>query len=178
MNTLEELQAVGVAAGALKPAIDLAQSLIGAAGNGKFRDQAVKLYGEISAAQRAELALLEDKRRLEAEAADLKAKVAQQDDWKQQKKRYRLTQLCPNYQSVGYALKSNAGASEAPHALCPQCFEDHKKRFLSSLGKQMGVETLKCSDCGYLAKISHPTSFGAAIAIPAEAPSGGSWMGR
>lgn len=62
-------------------ATDLAQALIGAAGNAKVREQAVKLYGEIITAQHAQLALLEDKRRLEAELNDAKSQLGERDDW-------------------------------------------------------------------------------------------------
>jgi hypothetical protein len=53
-------------------------------------------------------------------------------------------------------LKTNAHGAEIDHALCPHCFDDHKKRVLSGEGPNIGVERLSCSDCGFVVLVARP----------------------
>jgi hypothetical protein len=176
---MNDLQSAGAVALGFKPIVELAKSLLDVVGSGKGRKEAVELYGQIVAAQTAQTALIEEKRQLEAKLADREAEIRKRDNWEREKERYRLDHLCPDYKSVGYVLKDNAGAAEATHALCPQCFEDHKKRFLATEGRNMsGVENFKCSECGYVARVRRDVNYPKTLLERGGDGGPNSWMGH
>jgi|GEM_PF-5701506 len=157
---MNELQAAGAVAVSLKPIIDLAKAMVDAAGSAKLKQQAVELYGEILATQTralaanaAQTALIQEKAGLEKQIVKLEGDIRKHDDWNEQKARYALTAICSKYESFAVMLKPTSDLSEANPRLCPHCFEEHKKRVLTSGGNMFGVETITCSDCGYNAKV-------------------------
>jgi len=182
MNT--DLQTVTMMAGSLKAALEAAQAMVTLVGTGKARDQALKVQDEVFnahqtalTAQVAQFALLDEKRRLEAEHVKLIAQIAEHDTWERERVRYKITRLSDGYESFGYTLKPGAEGDEDPHTLCPHCFEARKKRVLTGGGSVLGVETLKCSDCGFVAKVSRPMTSSPSVSLQTRHDVGG-WMSR
>lgn len=154
---MEELEAVGAVAVSLKPVIDLAKSLMDALGSGKGREQAVKLYGEILAAQERALAanaaqatLIEEKRHMEKRLADL-------ETWDREKQRYELVEL--SHGVFARRLKTQCACGEPIHPLCADCYSRGVPSILQSDGLPGiygGPEKLTCSTCRAVIEIQHP----------------------
>jgi hypothetical protein len=142
-----ELQAFGAVATGLKPAIDLAQSVLNLVGAGKGRDDALKLYGQVVAAHQSALtaqasqeALLKEKRQLEEELGRLK-------DWNAEKQRYQLQDV--GQRCMAYALKPGMENGEPPHSICATCYQEGRKSILVPFHISIGRgEALQCHVCG------------------------------
>jgi len=143
---MNDLQAVGAVASGLKPAIDLAQTVLNLVGAGKGREEALKLYGQVVAAhqgalaaQEAQAALLQEKRQLEQELAQLK-------DWEADKQRYKLRDVGNG--CMAYALQAGMQDGEPPHSLCARCYHDGRKSILVPFHIATGrAQALQCHIC-------------------------------
>jgi hypothetical protein len=100
-------------------------------------------------AQETEAALIAEKRRLEE-------RVRRLETWEGEKERYELRQVAHGV--YVRALKPNAAGTEPPHAICANCYERGKKRYLQSdglPGPYGGTENLTCRECGEVIQIHH-----------------------
>jgi hypothetical protein len=149
------LEAVGGVAAGLKPAIDLAKSLMDLLGKGKGSREAVELYGQIVAAhqsaltaQAAQATLAEEKRQLERRCADLEA-------WDLEKSHYQLQEIV--FGVFAYALKTKIGGGEPTHYLCANCYQDGLKSILRRRHIHMSLTaSLECFRCSTNLQVHGP----------------------
>jgi hypothetical protein len=142
----------GALFGSLKAITDLAKLMIDARDASVVRAKANELQREIIAAQSSalaaqtgQLALLERKRELEKEVADLKT-------WEAEKKKYELTNVRPQNDPTGaafaYALKEAASSTEPKHFLCANCYQQGYKSILQQEHRVPGaVDIMFCQRC-------------------------------
>ena len=88
----------------------------------EFQRVIIQLQSSIAAIQNQNSSLLHDKDELEKQIVGMK-------NWEAEKQRYALQPIFENTAAV-YALKESMSNGEAPHWLCPNCFESGKKSFL------------------------------------------------
>ncbi len=150
---MPDMAAFASAFASLKAAGEIAKALISLRDTATFQTQVIELNGQILSAQASALAaqaeqstLLELKRDLEKEVADLKA-------WDAEKQKYHLVDLRINVApghggALAYALKEQASSSEPIHFLCPNCYEDGRKSILQEEKRVPGmVDILWCNCC-------------------------------
>ena len=120
---------IGSAISGLKTAGDIAGSFLKIRDIALVQGKVIELQSVILSAQQSALAaqgeqfaLLEDKRKLEKQIADLEA-------WDAEKKRYELTELAPGV--MAYSLKPEAANGEPPHKICGACYQRGRKGFLA-----------------------------------------------
>lgn len=82
--------------------------------------------------------LVRDKEALEKQLATL-------TNWETEKQRYSLVPMWEG--AVAYALKKNLSNGEAPHWLCPNCFNGGRRTILNSIDGARGFTMLTCSMC-------------------------------
>jgi hypothetical protein len=157
-----DITAIGAVAAGLKPTVDLAESLLKLIGGGKGRDEAIKLYGQIVsahqsalAAQSAQVALIEEKRALEA-------KLAEFEEWDRTKQRYELQPV--GHGAFVYVVKEGERRAEPPHSICPNCYEQRRRSILQSSGinRHTGEERLSCLSCEKVIVVPHGAQRGGA----------------
>jgi len=148
---MSDFAAFASAVTSLKAASDIAKALIGLRDTSAIQTKVIELQGEILAAQSSALAaqaeqsaLLESKRQLEKEVADLKA-------WDAEKQKYKLVNISAHFDGAAfvYTLKEDAGSPEPRHYLCANCFEDGRKAILQAEVRSPGRVTIfSCLRCG------------------------------
>ena len=140
-----DMAAVTGVAGALKAAFDVSKSALDLHDAAAIRAKVVDMQREISSAmasaitaQKDQMAMLENIRKLEKDVADLKT-------WEAEKQRYELVPLALNV--VAYAQKKSMQGAEPPHYLCANCFSSEKKSFLQQTAHGSHYEAFRCNGC-------------------------------
>jgi len=86
-----------------------------------FQSVIIQLQSTIASVQIQNASLLQDKR-------DLERQIAEMNGWEGEKQRYTLVTIWDG--SVAYALKESASQGEPPHWLCTFCYSNGKKSIL------------------------------------------------
>ena len=145
--------AIGGLVQSFKTLTDIGKALLGLRDAALIREKVIELNREILSAQASALAtqtdqftLLEQKRTLEKEVADLKA-------WDAEKQKYELVnvrpQNAPGGNAFAYALKKEASSTEPPHFICEHCYQDGRKSTLQEEVRYPGAtNVLFCPRCG------------------------------
>jgi hypothetical protein len=81
---------------------------------------------------------------------DVEKRIAQLENWANEKLRYELTRLNPGV--LVYSLKPSMANGEPPHDICPECYEDGTKSILQPEQSVAGIK-LRCARCK--AEITH-----------------------
>ena len=144
---MNELEAAGAVAAGLKPAVDLAKSLLDLLGPGKGREQAIELYGKIAAAQASAIAANAAQAMLIDEKRELEARLTRFERWDSEKDRYELKDVGGGV--LAYAVKPSAQGAEPAHSLCPRCYQHREKSILQPESRSPGrTHHLVCHECG------------------------------
>ncbi len=121
---------IAAAIGGLRTAGDIARSILDLKIDSEISEKVIELQRQILSAQEAALStqqlqmeLLETKRQLEKEIADLKA-------WDRERENYELKDIARG--TFAYVPKPNPNTSEPFHWLCTNCFETRKKSILQA----------------------------------------------
>jgi hypothetical protein len=142
-----ELQVFGAVATGLKPAIDLAQSVLNLVGAGKGRDDALKLYGQVVAAHQNALAASAAQEVLLKEKRDLEEQLRRVKDWDAEKQRYQLSNVGQG--CMAYSLKAGMENGEPPHSICARCYQEARKSILVPFYISVWrARALQCHVCG------------------------------
>ena len=131
----------------LKSAFDFSKTLIGLRDAAMINEKVIELQriilsaqSEAMAAQTDQVALLEAKRQLEKQ-------IAQMEAWETEKQRYELKSGYFGGAFV-YALKPEARVSEPPHWICATCYQAHKKSILQRGAEPKGGNwPWQCPNC-------------------------------
>jgi len=130
----------------LKTAGEIASAFVGLRDQAMIQTKVIELQSVILAAQSSamsaqgdQLALLENKRRLEGQIAELEA-------WEREKKRYNLEEIGRG--TFAYVLKVDALPPEPRHMICPSCYEHQRKSILQAGEVSMARRVHRCPSCG------------------------------
>jgi hypothetical protein len=103
-----------------------------------FQRAIIQLQSAIASIQLENAGLVRDKQALEARIAHL-------ENWETEKSRYALVTVLDGLPVR--ALRKNMSEGEAPHWLCPNCFNSGKKSFLTSVNGATGFAVFGCASC-------------------------------
>ncbi|HTT99231.1 MAG TPA: hypothetical protein VMF58_14365 [Rhizomicrobium sp.] len=136
---------IGLGIKALKTAFDIAKEAKDLTDTTTMRSKIIEMQSLILEAQGTAIEArdahseqVDRIRALEAEVADLKA-------WDNEKARYELK--TPHIGATIYALKPDKRDGEPPHWLCPNCYQQRKKRILQGTSGGHGAARWTCPDC-------------------------------
>lgn len=130
---------IGAALGALKSAFDITKTLADIGDRVGLNEVAIKLQGQIIAAQQATLEAQERLRELEASVRTF-------EDWNAQKARYRLADYGAG--TFAWELRPEYADGEPPHRACPKCFERRVRAILQFKNRtHAGQDLYVCSSC-------------------------------
>lgn len=107
----------------------LARELLKSKGDEKSQGTIVEMMSLLMEAQTNTMAVKVENAALLQDKRDLEAEIQRLLDWTSEKQRYALMQIWAG--ASAYALKASQSNGEAPHLLCPNCFSQSKKSFLS-----------------------------------------------
>lgn len=128
--------------GLFKSALDLLKTLKDVNDTAARQGIAIELGGKILAAQEQQASLIE-------QIDTLKAEITSFETWDAEKQRYELKPL-GNAGVFAYSLKPAHENGEPPHWICPDCYQDRKKRILQMVIKVPGMaRVLVCQNCGF-----------------------------
>jgi hypothetical protein len=119
----------------LTSASKTATGLIKATVDAKLLDAVKEINQEIIAAQGSNIAAQQEHAAMLDDVRELKAQIAQFEDWEKEKARYELKPMDTGVRV--YALKKVEEATEAPHEACPKCFKERKVQVLNPIGHQL-----------------------------------------
>lgn len=119
----------------------------------KTQDAIIAVNGEILEAQTQARALSEENTSLLNSVSELKATIVELEDWAAEKARYELKKMDSGV--VVYTPKESENSTGPEHELCPNCFEDGKKRILAPEPEskwfsdlQVSYRLHSCKSCG------------------------------
>jgi hypothetical protein len=92
------------------------------------KKQASELFEIILSGQRSALEESVKQRTLLETVRDLEEKLRSLETWDREKQRYALVPAVPG--GPAYAIKKSASDGEPPHFICPNCYEERRKRHL------------------------------------------------
>ena len=132
---------------ALKSAFDIAKGLKDIDDATRRNSAVIELQETILSAQAAQSELVESVRALKAEVASF-------ETWDAEKERYELQPL--GSQAIfAYSLKAGMGATEPPHSICPDCYQQRRKSILQQATRFPGrCDVRLCQRCGWEAYLS------------------------
>jgi hypothetical protein len=148
---------IAAAITSFRMSLDIAKAMVGLRDEETFRAKAIELQTVITDALEKSI----DAREAYAAQLDrvhaLEAEMAQMKGWDAEKQRYELKSIGTG--AVAYVLKPKARAAEAPHWLCPTCFEHGKKSFFQSARKMQDRHLiLERAVCEAMIAVSHDLS--------------------
>jgi predicted RNA-binding Zn-ribbon protein involved in translation (DUF1610 family) len=76
---------------------------------------------------------------------EIEAKLKARDNWDEEKKNYELKEIASGL--CVYSLKPDSQTGEPHHYLCPQCFQNSKKRLLQK--QRATTLNYRCQECGF-----------------------------
>ena len=127
---------------ALKTAFDLTKGLKEIGDAASLNSAVIELQEKILTAQQAQATLLSRVGELEEEVANFKT-------WETDKQRYVLKQVGYNGTLV-YEQKEGVEGGEAPHSICPDCYQNARRSILQKVHRSPGrSEVLVCQQCSW-----------------------------
>lgn len=139
------IDAIAGAFAALKGASDITQGLLSLKTDAAVSAKALELNRIIFEVQQQLIATQTDYAAVVSRERDLKAQIAQLENWAHEKERYQLHELVPG--TFVYRVKPAMKGSEPMHDLCPRCYEDGVKSILQQAADQGWHRALVCPKC-------------------------------
>lgn len=121
---------------ALGHATNILKTAIQARDESKRREALTELMGALADLQAKHLAVIQNQQLLLEQNQSLQKKLAAYDKWEQEKVSYVLRQLPSG--GLVYAFNPTQEATEPPHWICTNCYEDHHKCILQLAGAETG----------------------------------------
>jgi hypothetical protein len=128
----EGLADLGSALGALQKASDILKNWTSVGTDKERAAKISELNGQILSAQTSAIQANATQLSLIEQVGTLKAEIAQLETWEAEKERYELKNVSRG--ATVYALKKETQGSEPSHWLCPDCYQNRKKRFFQYAG--------------------------------------------
>lgn len=152
-----DLQSAVAAAGSMKAAIELSKTIIDAKSQVERQAAVSNLQQALIGAQMQALGAIEAQAALKAKIDELQREITARDDWSSDAARYELADA--GNQNVAYRLREDAALGTVQHWLCPDCFANRKKSFLSVRNiVEWRSQSLDCKACGKQLLVKGQTS--------------------
>ena len=135
--------------GALKSASEIAKTLIDMDDKVALNDLAIKLQAQILTAQQAAMSA-------QGRIQELESVVRANDDWNEQKARYKLVDFGAG--TFAWQLRPECSNGEPAHRACPKCFEQRKRAIM-----QFKNRTYAHQDCYVCTSCDTEFFFGANV---------------
>lgn len=130
---------VGAALSGIKGAIEVTTALVNVRDEAKLAMARVELLRLLVEAQQAEVALIEDKRRLSERVREL-------ETWDREAERYELANVGSGV--IAFALKPEAQGAEPAHLLCANCFKQRRQSYLQfNINNRNVRNAFECHAC-------------------------------
>lgn len=154
-----DMTVVTGALASLRAATEIAKGLVGANTAVEVNKTAIELQGALLNAYGDAVVAQEALTALKDEIRELKRKLADNEDFAADLKRYAM--FSPWTGSTVYAVKESMCLGEPPHYICANCAQQKKKSILATITGANGFGLCTCANC----KTQFTTSFrGAASA--------------
>lgn len=153
--SFDTLFAFQSAASSLKTAGEIVKALIGMKITAEVQAKVIELQGVILAAQSGAMDAQASQVQLLDRVRELEDELVKFKDWEAEKQRYGLVRDSGG--CMIYALKQTAvDAGEAPHAICPNCYENGKKSFLQPAPDGARAHGAFCPQCNAAYRVWGP----------------------
>lgn len=130
----------------LQAAKEIAESLINLRGAEASQSKILELQARFLEAQQAAFSAQQHLSALVDRVAELEKEIAQLKAWNCEKERYALKAIGNG--AFAYLVKPEAALAEPVHALCANCYGNHKKSILQSNGEvQWTSHAWVCPSC-------------------------------
>ena len=140
------LAEISAGLGSLKAAFDITKGLNAASTQASVNEVKIELQQHIIEAQQALSAANEAQSAGARRIAELEAEIVRMKNWESERQRYQMKRFTPG--SVAYCLKPEMAEGEAPHRICPHCYQEGKKGFLQATAKIEGRGRVhQCTSC-------------------------------
>ena len=126
----------------IKTAIDLTKSIKDLADDVDLKSKTAELYDVIIGLQGGVMTIKEENYSLLTKNHELSQKIMEIDEWKQEKCKYSLHEICSGV--FVYSSKKTNNDSEPQHWLCQKCYNESKKFIL----QKKNAVTYVCHNCG------------------------------
>jgi hypothetical protein len=154
VTLVEGLADISGALGALQKASDIVKKWTSSSTDKERATEIIELNREIETAQRRAITANAAQTSLIQEVETLKAEIARFETWDTEKTRYELKPT-GHKNILVYSLKEDAQPPEYPHSICPNCYQERKKRILQQITRFPGrSEVQVCQDCGWEAYLA------------------------
>lgn len=80
---------------------------------------------------------------------DLEKEIVRLKNWDEDKKRYKMVKPWDSATTPVYSVKESCSLEEPPHWICPNCYNDSKKRFIAPQKKGGVMLSYCCNQCGF-----------------------------
>lgn len=141
-----DVSAIAGTVSALKGAVDITKAMIGLHDAQAIQAKVIELNAKILDAQSSAFAANDERSALIERVGKLEAELARTKTWDTEKNRYQMRDFGGN--TIAYELKREETRGEPPHRLCAACYQQGKKGFLNTIGRNAyQQEMVKCSEC-------------------------------
>ncbi|CAN5175636.1 hypothetical protein BH10PSE11_BH10PSE11_27520 [soil metagenome] len=142
-----DLTALAGMATSIRAAMEITKAMKDINDANVLQTKTFELTREIMSAQTYAMEAMQAQTDLMTRVRELESKLANLDSWNKEKSRYQLEELREGV--VAYSVKPGMENGEPPHHLCPSCFNDQHKSYLSKQHwNPMRATVLVCQDCG------------------------------
>lgn len=135
----------GAALGSIKTALDMLKGVRALKSETDINLAVIEIQRILLEAQAAAIDDRERQMGLLDRIAKLEAKQAAREEWKDEMRRYRLTEISDG--RFAYVLVEEMANDEPSHKLCVKCFNEGRKSILQTLNKHSGGESVWCQHC-------------------------------
>lgn len=139
-----DIAAISGALTSLKTAGEILNAIRGSQDIAAINSKVIELQGIIMTAQQSCLTAQYDQSTLLKHKDELETKIRQFENWETEKNRYVLQDAGRG--QLAYALKEEMRGMEPAHYLCPNCYDDGRKRILQPFESRLG-KSLHCHGC-------------------------------
>lgn len=143
-----DLGAIQAAVTSLKVATGIAKSILETKTTVEIQSKVIEIQSALLEAQGSAIAATSAQFELHDRVRSLEAELKALQTWDGEKQRYALASPYRDGGTV-YALKASTANGEAPHHLCPNCFNSRRKSFLSPVADSKGFISQTCSGCKF-----------------------------
>jgi hypothetical protein len=141
-----DFASVNAVATSLRMAGSIASTLLSLRDEQQMQSKVLELQQLIVSAQSSAIDIQTSQMELLKQVGSLENRIKELEAWGEEKARYELVQL--NRGPMAYVLKQSESHTVAPHALCPQCFDNGRKSIFQSNGKiNVHEHTWSCTPC-------------------------------
>lgn len=139
------MTAIAGALSALKSTGDVFKALLDIKVSSEVYAKIIDLNRTIFAATQDALAAQADQAELSSRISELEQEIVRMTQWGAERENYELADLGGG--ATAYIVKPLMQGTQAPHWLCTNCYQEHRKSILQPQGHRDGDRTWLCPAC-------------------------------